>query len=217
MKKSVLIVLTAVFCNYMFAQNTEYLEIMQKTVDLTDSAKTGEEWLSIANTMERIAEKETEEWLPFYYVSHAYLMCGLINGNKKEQSNYYEKALEQIKICETKPGIDSSEVFVMKSFVWQMQISLNPAKLGRTLGPLSDAALKEAFRINPDNPRAYMLRGQNLYHTPPMFGGDKEKAYKDFLTAKEKFESFKAESSLSPRWGYEFTLHMIKGCEESKE
>jgi hypothetical protein len=199
------------------AQDSLYLAMMEENVLKTDTAKTQGEWLSIANTMERIANTETLQWYPAYYASLSYVMTGLFTENKKEQSAYYDKALVWIEKCEKIPGIDSSEVLVLKSQVWSMQISLQPSKLGRTLGPLADAALNQAMKINPNNPRAYMLRAQNLYYTPAMFGGDKVKACEDFKTAKEKFDTFVPKDKLAPRWGLYYVMSMLGECEKEKE
>jgi hypothetical protein len=217
MRTIVFIILATCIWNYSGAQDSVYLQMMEENIAKTDSAKTSADWLNVANTMERIANKETDKWHPAYYASLSYLMTGLFTENKKEQSAYYDKALEWVLKCEGISGIDSSEVLVLKSQVWSMQISLQPAKLGRTLGPLSDAALKNALRINPENPRAYMLRGQNFYYSPPMFGGDKDKACEDFVLAKEKFEKFVPESKLSPQWGYQYVLGMIEECQSVNE
>jgi hypothetical protein len=217
MRTFLLIILTAWCWNGAFAQDSVYMQMMVENIAKTDSAKTSTDWLSIANTMERIANKETDKWHPAYYASLSYFMTGILNENKKEQSAYYDKALEWIQKCETISGIDSSEVLVLKAQVWQMQIALQPMKLGKTLGPLSDQALKNALRINPENPRAYLLRGQNFYYTPAAFGGDKVKACEDFQLAKGKFEHFKPENKLSPQWGYSYLLELIAECEKGEQ
>jgi hypothetical protein len=216
MKSITIIVLTLLIGNFTQAQDSKYLQIMEDQVGKTDTAETVEEWLNIANTMERVALKETEEWLPAYYASFAYFLTGLFSEDKKEQWNYYDKAEVWINTCESKAGIDSSEVLVLKANIWGMQISLKPMKLGPSLGPLSENALKDAERINPKNPRIYLLRGQNAYYTPPMWGGDKDKAYELLKKAKEMFEKFEPASSISPRWGLFQTEYLIKEYEAEK-
>ena len=217
MRTLIIIALTSFIWNCSIAQDSKYLQIMEENVLKTDSAKTAVEWLSIANTMERVAQKEIEEWLPPYYASFCYLMTGIFTENKKEQWSYYEKAEEWVKTCESKTGIDSSEVLVLKANIWQMQISIKPMKLGQSLGPLSNIASKDAEQINPGNPRVQLLKGQNAYYTPPMWGGDKEKAYEYLLKAKSLFETFKPATSISPRWGLYQTMYLIDEYEKSKE
>lgn len=217
MRTLLIIIFASLVWTGSLAQDSKYLSIMEENVLKTDSAETAGEWLSIANTMERIALKETEEWLPPYYASFCYLMTGIFSENKKEQWSYYEKADEWAKTCESKAGIDSSEVLVLKANIWQMQISFKPMKLGQTLGPLSAVASKDAERINPENPRVLLLKGQNAYYTPPMWGGDKEKAYEYLKKARSLFETFKPASSISPRWGLFQTQFLIQEYEESKK
>jgi hypothetical protein len=190
---------------------------MKENVTKIDSAKTAEDWLNIANTMERVAQIEKEEWLPSYYVSFCYLMTGMFTEKKKEQEPFYSKADEWAQKCELIPGIDSAEVLILKANIWQMQIGLKPMKLGQTLGPLSDKAVKDAEKISPNNPRVHLLKGQVAFYTPPMFGGDKDIAYQDFLKAKELFSTFKPASSIHPQWGLMHTEYMIRECEKSKE
>ena len=217
MKTLTIIALTLLFSNFSIAQDSKYLQIMEDNVTKIDSAKSAVEWIGIANTMERVAQKETEEWLPAYYASFCYLMTGIFTEDKKEQWSYYEKAEEWIKTCETKANIDTSEVLVLKANIWGMQIALKPMKLGPTLGPLSDKVIKDAEKINPDNPRIYLLQGQNAYYTPPMWGGDKDKAYELLKKARNLFETFKPSSSISPRWGQFQTNMLIQEYESEKK
>lgn len=214
MRTLVIIVLTMLFWNNLFAQNTKYLQLMEENVIKIDSAKTAEEWLNIANTMERIAHKENKKWLPAYYASYCYLMTGIFTEKKKDQDAWYTKADDWVQICEKIENIDTAEVLVLKANIWQMQISLKPMKLGQTLGPLTDKAIKDAERISPDNPRVHLLKGQIAFYTPPMFGGDKDRAYQDFLKAKELFEIIKPISLIAPRWGIIQTNYMIEECEK---
>jgi hypothetical protein len=147
----------------------------------------------------------------------SYLMTGIFTEKKKEQEPYYTKADEWAKKCEKIEGIDSAEVLILRANIWQMQISLKPMKLGQILGPLSDSAMKQAEKMSPENPRVHLLKGQNLFYTPPMFGGDKELACKSFLKAKELFKSFQPASSIHPRWGMHQTDYMLLECEKKEE
>ena len=217
MKTTIIFITLLILGTSTFAQEDKYTEIMKENLLLMDSAKDSNDWLQIANTMERIAETENSKWLPSYYASLSFMLTGIMSEKKKDQEEYYEKALNHILKCETIVGIDSSEALVLKAQIWQMQISLKPMKLGRTLGPQAEIAIKEAMRIDPENPRAYLLRGQTLYYTPEAFGGDKVKACEDFNSAKERFEAFEPETEISPKWGLDINNDMLEFCEEFSE
>lgn len=68
-------------------------------------------------------------------------------------------------------------------------------------GPVASAALETAKGLNPENPRVYILEGQDLFYTPEQYGGDKQEAKKKFETASSKFDTYKPESNIHPNWG----------------
>jgi hypothetical protein len=74
-------------------------------------------------------------------------------------------------------------------------------------------ALETAKKLNPENPRIYLLEGQDKFFTPEQYGGSKTEAKKLFEQALEKFSVFKPASSLDPVWGKgttEYFLSQIK-------
>lgn len=79
--------------------------------------------------------------------------------------------------------------------------SLCPQSRAMTYGTASAMALAKARQLDPDNPRVYLLEGQDKLYTPQEWGGSKEDAMKIFNEAKKKYERFKPESSIHPAWG----------------
>jgi hypothetical protein len=61
--------------------------------------------------------------------------------------------------------------------------------------------LDEAKKLNPDNPRVYILEGQDKYYTPVEFGGSKEEAKALFEKAQKLYDTFKPETGIHPNWG----------------
>ena len=57
------------------------------------------------------------------------------------------------------------------------------------------------MKLDPENPRPYLLKGQSAMYTPPQYGGGKEVALPLLEQAVEKFKSFKPKSSIMPNWG----------------
>ena len=58
-----------------------------------------------------------------------------------------------------------------------------------------------AKKLDPENPRIYLLEGQDKFNTPEQFGGSKEEAKILFDKAKDLFEKAKPETSIHPSWG----------------
>lgn len=60
-----------------------------------------------------------------------------------------------------------------------MSIAFNPMK-GMTLGPKSDKHIKEALKINEENPFAWLQKGSSQFNTPRIFGGSVTKSIESF-------------------------------------
>jgi cytochrome c-type biogenesis protein CcmH/NrfG len=78
-----------------------------------------------------------------------------------------------------------------------------------TYGPKAQEALDMAKKLNPDNPRIYLLEGQDKYFTPEQFGGSKTEAKRLFEEALKKYDSFKPASELDPNWGKNTAQYLL--------
>jgi len=61
------------------------------------------------------------------------------------------------------------------------------------------------------------MQGVNLFYTPAMYGGGKDKGCPLLEQAMEKFGTFEPESSIAPEWGEEHCVMMIKECSAEEE
>jgi hypothetical protein len=68
-------------------------------------------------------------------------------------------------------------------------------------GAAASEALEEAKKLNPENPRVYLLEGIDKYYTPEQYGGSKTEGKELFQEAAKKMETFKPASSIHPSWG----------------
>jgi hypothetical protein len=81
---------------------------------------------------------------------------------------------------------------------------------GAKFGTESAELLEKAKTQNPENPRVYLLQGQNLMFTPEAFGGSKSKGKELLNVALQKFTAFKPENDIAPRWGEVYTKELLK-------
>ena len=80
-------------------------------------------------------------------------------------------------------------------------------------GPVAEEALTMATKLNPANPRVYLLQGQDKFFTPEQYGGSKKEAKKLFEEALKRYDTFKPFSELEPNWGRrsaQYFLNQIK-------
>jgi endonuclease YncB( thermonuclease family) len=70
-------------------------------------------------------------------------------------------------------------------------------------GAQANEALENAIKLDPNNPRIYLVDGQYKMNVPEAFGGGKEVGKKLFTKSLELFKTFKPASEMHPSWGKE--------------
>ncbi|MEL6942222.1 MAG: hypothetical protein AAFO82_06100 [Bacteroidota bacterium] len=203
MRKITLFVFALFITSITIAQNANYTAAMEKAIDQLENMKSLDEVANIANSFERIAKVASNEWLPQYYLTYANVMLawkGLQEGDTNVCDRHVEAANKALKAAKEIAG-ENSELYVMEAYVYQARIMRNPMVNGARFSGSVDEALAIAKKLDPNNPRAYYLQGQQWLNMPSFMGGGKEKAMPQFTTAEEKFKTFEPASSIHPNWG----------------
>ena len=68
------------------------------------------------------------------------------------------------------------------------------------------------MKLDPENPRPYLLKGMGAMYTPEQYGGGKDKALPILEKAVEKFAKFKPTNSIMPKWGKERATKALEEC-----
>jgi len=212
MKKITLISLLSFFSLITFAQSEKYTNAMKKNIILLDSAfAKPDNFLSLANTFERIGTSEKTEWLPFYYAAYCRVNYAFMQKDPAGNDPIAEKATVLINTADSLQP-NNSEISCVKSMIASVQMLVNPQQRFMQYGAASQKELQKAMQQDPTNPRPYMLKGQSLKYTPEQFGGGCKNAMPQLEIAMEKFTSFKAVSEIYPSWGKSYTGDIIKQC-----
>ena len=104
---------------------------------------------------------------------------------------------------------DNSEIFIVKKMIATLRLMGDPMNRYMTYGPEGAQALETAKKLNPDNPRAYVLEALDKYYTPEQFGGSKDEAKQLFQEALKKYGTFKPETPIHPNWGQTLVNAML--------
>lgn len=212
MKKITLFSLLSFFSLITFAQSEKYTNAMKKNIILLDSAfAKPDNFLSLANTFERIGTSEKTEWLPFYYSAYCRVNYAFMQKDPSGNDPIAEKATVLINTADSLQP-NNSEISCVKSMIASVQMLVNPQQRFMQYGAASQKELQKAMQQDPTNPRPYMLKGQSLKYTPEQFGGGCKNAMPQLEIAMEKFTSFKAVSEIYPSWGKSYTGDIIKQC-----
>jgi tetratricopeptide (TPR) repeat protein len=209
MKKTIFILSAILVASSSFAQMPDkFVKAMEAKIVLIDSAHTAEGFTGLANAFERIADAEKNQWLAYYYAAYCNASAGTLAGAggdmmaaKADKTDpYADKADKQIKKAE-ELAKSNSEIFIVKKMIATLRMLGDPMNRYMTYGPEAQAMLDEAKKLNPDNPRVYILEGQDKFYTPEQYGGSKEEAKVLFEKAQKLYDTFKPETSIHPSWG----------------
>jgi len=192
-----------------FAQSNEkFVKAMEQKLVGYDSVRSDEGLQELANSFERIADAEKTQWLPYYYAAlsnvnlgfNYAIAAGPMGGNAEKVDPLADKA-EKLLNKADELSKDNSEIYVVKKLIASLRMLGDVMNRYMTYGPAAMEALATAKKLNPENPRVYVLEGSDLFNTPEEYGGNKAEAKKRLEEALKKFETFKPESSIHPTWG----------------
>ena len=214
MKKTIFILFVLLAANFSFSQMPEkFVKAMEQKVPSVDTTSDVNILLEMANTFERIADAEKTQWLAYYYAAlcnvNAGLMMGssdIMAGNPDKTDPIADKAQLLLDKAEALMK-DNSEIFVVKKMIATLRMMGDPMNRYMTYGPVAEEALQTARKLNPENPRTYLLEAQDKFFTPEQYGGSKSAAKVLFETAMKKFEAAKPETNIHPSWGLPATKY----------
>ncbi|MFN8289272.1 MAG: hypothetical protein U0U70_03325 [Chitinophagaceae bacterium] len=208
MKKVLFMLLALLAFTVSRAQSEKFVKAMESKVAMLDSNNNTDSWKDLANSFERIGDAEKTQWLPYYYAAFCNVMAGYtsmpLDGSMGDNSAiadpFADKAEQLINKAAEMAG-ENSEVYCVKKMVYSLHMMGNPMARYMTDGAKATEALAKAKSLNENNPRIYILEGQDKFYTPEQFGGSKEEAKKLFEKANGIFMSSKPGSSIEPQWG----------------
>jgi tetratricopeptide (TPR) repeat protein len=210
MKKIIIAFMALAFSAAISAQmdNEKFVKAMEKTIALADSARTSQDWIDVTAAFERIAEAEKTQWLPYYYAARGHVMSGIMSldmnnlfGNNTDKTDPRAEAAQKALDKAISLSKETSETWVIKKMISSLRMLGDVMNRYQTDMPAATAALETAKKMDPNNPRVYLLEGEDKFNTPAEYGGSKEEAKKLFDKAKELMGKANPESSIHPRWG----------------
>ena len=191
------------------AQSDKYVAVMQKNLAQFDSAKTAQDYQSISNAFERIADAEKTQWLPYYYSGLALSTMGWMDLKLDKDAN----STKINALCDKAEAIEkNAEIYALRNMSATQQMLVDPQTRWQTYGQEASADLQKGIQLDPNNPRLYYLQGQSIFGTPEAFGGGKKNAKPLFEKAVELYKTFQVKP-LYPNWGQKSAEDMLAKCQ----
>ena len=165
---------------------------------------------SLSSARARLAvlagDGEPGAWAVYYGALADYRLAYAFWGGDAERAGRHAasgaEALAALRDRRGLPDALEAEAAALHSALLSARMGLDPS-LAMSLGPASTAAIDEAARLAPDNPRVQFVQAMTLASTPPEWGGDPDRALALFRSSIDGFEAEAGAEAdpLAPRWG----------------
>jgi tetratricopeptide (TPR) repeat protein len=142
-----------------------------------------------------------------YKLSLAYygLIGNYIGVEKEDEAKKLLSFVEPIVDKMLDRNSKSSRFNALRGALYGFEINLNGYK-AMFLGPKSMKHINAAVEIDPENPQAWVEKGNMLYYMPDVVGGDKQKGIESYQKAIELFEK---QNNLKNCWLYLNTIVVL--------
>lgn len=215
MKKYTMIIAILILAfQISFASDPAYQKAMGAQLEKLGTAETVEQLRDVANGFNRIAEMNTEEWLPNYYAALSLINAGFKTEGLKAKDALYHEAKTHVEKAVQTHG-ENAELVALKGYALMAELSADPASRGQSMSEEVMNTFGRALSMEPKNPRAMILMAQMEQGMAQFFGQGPEKACAMAEKSLELFEieaSNADENSLAPKWGKEVAESMTKQC-----
>ncbi|MGI4822431.1 MAG: hypothetical protein ACRYFV_14565 [Janthinobacterium lividum] len=227
MKKSLLTLVLAATCYCASAQTAPtststtkavatpagYTDMLGITITAVLNTGDAAELKGLAAKLERAAAVAPADWLPRYYQAYALLINVF---QSKEDSDAKDATLDQAEAALAQARQlkgDESELLTLQAYLYQARLGISPMLRSAKYSRLVNETVAQAKKLNPANPRPYLVGANNVYYTPSMFGGGAEAAKPLYEEAKAKYAAYRPTSPLLPSWGKDQLLGRLKKYE----
>lgn len=188
------------------AQNK--LSNFEEAVTLFNQNNTAEAKVLFENEV----KTETENWLPYYYLSLLNATQALENKNDlvKMKALLETAQKNQDKINKMQP--ENAEVLLTQALINTGWIVYNPFEFGQRYSVDIEFIFQRALKLEPKNPRVVLQKTMYNMGKAQYFGQDTSEYCKELEHAIELFATFKPESKWHPSWGLPIAQSKIKQC-----
>lgn len=220
MKKIISLITLCICMLAVFAQSEKYKTAMKEKITVLDTSRDVNTLKDMSAAFERIGDAEKTQWLPYYYAALSVINAGnfiyVTNPSNVEELQKIDPLAERAEQLLDKADAinqNNSEIYAAKKMAATLRMMVDPMSRYMQYGAKAQQALETAKKLNPENPRLYLLEGEDKFYTPEQYGGSKTEAKKLFEEALKKYDSFKPASDIDPNWGrntVEYFLSQLK-------
>jgi tetratricopeptide (TPR) repeat protein len=218
---TILIALTALIISQK-VYSDDYTDAMKKTLKKLDAVQDISDrgaLLKIRGDFERILQLKKNEWMINYYMAYCDLMIAWSHMGEKPDNESIKKHNESsIDLLNKSTDLkdDFAEAYILKMSANSNRWQYEPNKMNDIIAKGSEAS-DMAKKLEPENPRYFLVDATITYYTPENFGGGVDKAMPLFEKSWELFQSYQPKDETYPSWGKDQAAGMIALCYVKKD
>jgi len=153
------------------------------------------------------AVNKTNWLIPYYAGMTKSIMCLLKMGDRDALAN---DAL--LWVARAKSIAQNDEIYCAESLAYTAKMSVNPALRWFSYEGKIKNALRMAKKLNPNNPRAYILEANIQLKLPFIFGGGCKSTKPLIQKAELGLNAQTKTNSVEPSWGIQSLVQLKKAC-----
>ncbi|MEY4812823.1 MAG: hypothetical protein RLZZ462_1696 [Bacteroidota bacterium] len=190
------------------AQSSNQNKVLESAVMQFNQTNNPSSYTKLYLQFEQLYNVDKTNWLiPYYAGMTRSIMCLLKMGDRDALAN---DAL--LWVGRAKSIVKNDEVYCAESLAYTAKMSVNPALRWLVYEGKIKNALKLAKKLNPNNPRAYILEANIQQKLPFIFGGGCKSVKPLIQKAEWCFNAQTKGSSVEPSWGIQSLLQLKKAC-----
>lgn len=207
MKKTLLLVLLLITfgVNTVLKADDDFTKAIVKAKTSLKSALDNydeKEMVKARGQFERILQLKKNTWLVNYYLAlcdYNIATTGMQSKDNEKVKKYTQSGIELIdkSILERDNFADS---YVLKMSLNYNRFQYEMDKMQSIIADVTDAE-ETAKKLDPTNPRFYLVKGIATFYTPAAFGGGVDKAQPMIEKSVELFNLIKNTDETLPDWG----------------
>jgi len=190
------------------AQVTNQAKALEAAVIQFNQTTKSQAYQELYLQFEQLYSVDKTNWLiPYYAGMTRSLMCLLKMGDRDALAN---DAL--LWVGRAKSIVKNDEIYCAESLAYTAKMSVNPALRWLIYEGKIKNALRLAKKLNPNNPRAYLLEANIQQKLPFIFGGGCKSVKPLIQKAELCFSNQTKTNSIEPSWGLQSLVQLKKAC-----
>jgi hypothetical protein len=190
------------------AQATNQSKALEAAVMQFNQATKNQAYQELYLQFEQLYAVNKTNWLiPYYAGMTRSIMCLLKMGDRDALAN---DAL--LWVGRAKSIVKNDEIYCAESLAYTAKMSVNPALRWLVYEGKIKKALSFAKKLNPNNPRAYVLEANIQQKIPFIFGGGCKSVKPLIQKAELCFNTQTKVNSVEPSWGFQSLVQLKKAC-----